>query len=136
MADDDSATHTPLQVTLDQRGHVTIFRLGGDLDNRTLDSAKAAVQKTLDEGHLQLLMDLAQVRYVDSAGLGFFIGTLKRVREAGGELKLLNLNAYMLGIFRLISLDYVLDLHDDLDRALGSFGPPPAGTQPQTETNP
>lgn len=115
-------TPKPLSIATSEKDGVTILKLEGDLDNQSLPIARQALAAAVDAGKKRLLFDLERVDYVDSSGLGFFIATLKRVKEIGGEVKLLKLNAYMLGIFRLIHLDYVLDLYDDPEKAMASFG--------------
>lgn len=112
-----------LQVSQSQRGQVTILTLAGDLDVQSLPRVRQALAEAMDAGRLKVLIDAAKVDYIDSSGLGLLIGTLKRIKELGGALKLVGLNAYMLGIFRLIHLDYVLETFDNLEKALASFEP-------------
>ena len=112
----------PLAIQTSEKGGILILKFTGDLDNASLPVARQALATAVDQGKKRLLLDLERVDYVDSSGLGFFIGTLKKMKEIGGEVKLLRLNAYMLGIFRLIHLDYVLELYDDPEKALASFG--------------
>lgn len=111
----------PLKIVRTDRGGVHVLKLSGDLDSQGLPAAKTALSELLDSGRMKILLDVEDVAFIDSAGLGFFIGTLKKMKELGGELKLYKLNAYMLGIFRLLRLDYVLELYDDMEKALASF---------------
>ena len=104
-----------------QREAITIVELIGDLDLGTLKVAKETIQKELDQDKKFFLIDLAKVGYIDSSGLGFLIGSLKKVRERQGDLKIARLNAYMLGIFKLLNLHEVLEVYDDFDTALEAF---------------
>ena len=97
------------------------MKLSGDLDSQNLPAARKVLAESLEAGNKKILIDLEGVGYIDSSGLGFFIGSLKKIKELGGDLKLFKLNAYMLGIFRLIHLDYVLELHEDMEKAISSF---------------
>ena len=63
-------------------------------------------------------MDLKEMDYIDSSGLGFFIATLKKLRDHNGDLKIINLNSYIKGIFRLIQLDYVIEICEDENSAI------------------
>ena len=110
-----------LTVEMKQQDAVTIVELTGDLDLGTLKEAKASIQRQLDENRRYFLVDLAKVGYIDSSGLGFLIGSLKKVRERQGDLKITRLNAYMLGIFKLLNLHEVLEVYDDFNTALQAF---------------
>ena len=115
-------SNTPLTLTRIDSGDVSILRLSGDLDGQHMADAKTTLANLFGEGRKKILFDLGKVAYIDSSGLGFFIGALKKAREVKGCVKLLGLNAYMLGIFRLINLDRILDIYDDEKAALASFG--------------
>ena len=85
--------------------------------------APAATSKlAAPTGPLKIIIDLEDVEYIDSSGLGFFIGTLKKVKELKGDLKLAHLNAYMMGIFKLINMHYIIEIHENLEKAIKSFG--------------
>jgi anti-sigma B factor antagonist len=75
-------------------------------------------------GPLKIVIDLEGCEYIDSSGLGFFIGSLKKIKEQKGDLKLAHLNAYMMGIFKLINMHYIIEIHENLEKAIKSFGSP------------
>ena len=110
-----------LRIEMKQQEAVTIVELIGDLDLSTLKEAKASIQKQLDDNKRFFLVDPEKVGYIDSSGLGFLIGSLKKVKERQGDLKIARLNAYMLGIFKLLNLHEVLEVYDDFDTALQAF---------------
>lgn len=98
-----------------------VLSLIGDLDMWTLPRAKDQIQALLEEGKVKIVLDLERTNYIDSSGLGFFIGTLKKLRDAGGELILINLNAYIYGIFQLIQLQHIIRTYDSLEEASKEF---------------
>lgn len=102
------------------KGYV-VLSLIGDLDMWTLPRAKEEIQKLIAEKKVKLVLDLEKTNYIDSSGLGFFIGTLKKLRDAGGELILINLNAYIYGIFQLIQLQHIIKTYDSLEEASKEF---------------
>ncbi len=102
------------------KGYI-VLSLIGDLDMWTLPRAKEEVQKLIDEQKVKVVLDLEKTNYIDSSGLGFFIGTLKKLRDAGGELILINLNAYIYGIFQLIQLQHIIKTFDSLEEASKEF---------------
>ncbi|NCB37245.1 MAG: anti-sigma factor antagonist [Erysipelotrichia bacterium] len=102
------------------KGYI-VLSLIGDLDMWTLPTAKEQVQKLVEENKVKVVLDLERTNYIDSSGLGFFIGTLKKLRDAGGELILINLNAYIYGIFQLIQLQHIIKTYDSLEEASKEF---------------
>lgn len=99
-----------------------VIEMSGDLDMYTLPDAKNKVSELIESGKKYLVMDLTGIQYVDSSGLGFFIGTLKKLRDKSGDMKLINLNNYIHGIFKLIHLHYIIEVCESLDEALVKFG--------------
>jgi anti-sigma B factor antagonist len=124
-----------LDIREEQIDAITVLHFSGDLDIKTLPKARAAIDALVGEkkagkkaakkdGPPNAIIDLEDVEYIDSSGLGFLIGTLKKLKERKGNLKLANLNAYMMGIFKLINMHYILEIHEGLDKALKSFSSP------------
>lgn len=102
------------------KGYV-VLSLKGDLDMWTLPQAKEKVNGLVEQGKVKLVLDLENMNYIDSSGLGFFIGTLKKLRDAGGNMVLISLNAYIYGIFKLIQLQHIIKTFDNLEEAKKHF---------------
>ncbi|MBF0542812.1 MAG: STAS domain-containing protein [Candidatus Riflebacteria bacterium] len=103
-----------------QKGY-TVLSLIGDLDMWTLPQAKERINELVNNKKVKIVLDLEKMNYIDSSGLGFFIGTLKKLRDAGGDLMLINLNAYIYGIFKLIQLQHIIQTYDSLEEASKHF---------------
>lgn len=102
------------------KGYV-VLSLIGDLDMWTLPLAKEQIQHLIEDKKVKLVLDLEKTNYIDSSGLGFFIGTLKKLRDAGGDLVLISLNSYIYGIFQLIQLQHIIKTYDSLEDAAKEF---------------
>ncbi|MDP7422659.1 MAG: STAS domain-containing protein [bacterium] len=105
-------------------GNITLLMITGDLDMYTLPKAKNTINHITETGRNRILIDLKNMDYIDSSGLGFFIGTLKKLKEKGGDLKLMNLNSYIQGIFKLINLNYIIEIFEDRETAIKHFNNP------------
>ena len=79
------------------------------------------VQSLLDRDHTQLLLNLAEVDYIDSSGLGEVVRSYTTVRNAGGDLKLLSLTLKVRDLMQITKLLTVLDVFDNEATALKSF---------------
>jgi anti-anti-sigma factor len=91
------------EIELQSQGRV---RLSGRLDAAQADRAKA----TLDTVNEPAVLDLADLDYVSSAGLGVLVQTYKRLRDAGHGFRLTNLKPRIRSVFVYAGLDKVLQL--------------------------
>jgi len=100
-------------VVLDLKGKLTIGE--GDV------LLKETVQKLMDQGHNKLLLNLEDVPYVDSAGLGEIVRTYTTVSRQGGSLKLLNLTKRITDLLAITKLLTVFDTFESEAEAVSSF---------------
>jgi anti-sigma B factor antagonist len=75
----------------------------------------------LRQGFRKVLVDLAAVTYIDSAGVGIMVGEYKIVRDKGGALKLLNLSKQSHRLLAMMKLRSVFEVFDDEAMAIRSF---------------
>lgn len=99
---------------LDLRGKLTI----GDGDELLKDKINSLVQ----QGQVSILLNLADVPYVDSAGLGQMVSSFRTVTRSGGALRLLNLTARIEEVLTITKLLTVFDTYESESEALASFG--------------
>ena len=105
-------------------GNVAIIKVTGDITlNKGGDVLlKDKVQSLLQQGHKHLLIDLANVSYVDSAGLGELVQAYATSKNRGGALKLLNVTKRLRDLLVVTKLLTVFEAFDDEAAALASFG--------------
>src|ERR1700678_986356 len=103
-------------------GGVTIVDLSGKI---TLGEGgltlREEVHKLLDEGKKKIVLNLADVNYIDSSGLGELVSSYTSVKNSGGELKLLNLTSRVRDLLVITKLVTVFDVQDDEASAVSSF---------------
>jgi len=104
-------------------GPVTVLDLSGKLtlghsDERVL----AEVVRVLESGAARVLINLDQVPYMDSAGMGALVTCGKRAVERGAALKLLNPSKRVYDLLTLVKLDRVFEMFHDETAAVASFG--------------
>jgi anti-sigma B factor antagonist len=101
---------------------VTVLDLGGKI---TLGEGSVALRDAVREavaaGSKKILMNLADVNYIDSAGLGELVAAYTSVKNAGGELKLLSLSKKVKDLLVITKLLTVFDVKDNEKDALASF---------------
>jgi anti-sigma B factor antagonist len=111
-----------LAITTREVDHVTLLDIRGRiiLGDET-DTLRSAVRDLLARGKKKIILNLADVDYIDSSGVGELVGSFTTVRNAGGELKLLNLTKKVHDILNVTKLYTVFDIRDDEFKAVKSF---------------
>ena len=101
---------------------VTIVDLSGKI---TLGEGgmtlREEVRKLLADGSKKIVLNLGEVNYIDSSGLGELVSAYTAVKNAGGELKLLNLTSKVRDLLVITKLVTVFDVRDDEASAVSSF---------------
>ena len=100
---------------------VAVVQVDGQLIVGNRLELKDLVQAALDKGERRLLIDFSRTGYIDSSGLGALVSTSKKIREAGGELRLSGLNEDLRSLFELTKLDTLFAIAETPQQALASF---------------
>jgi anti-sigma B factor antagonist len=118
-----------LTMSTRQVGEVTIVDISGQIELGEESAAvRDLVRDLLSKGHKQILLNLGDVHYIDSSGLGILVGAFGSVRKQGGELKLLNLTNNVSDLMQITKLYTVFDIANDEALSVKSFGQSAAAT--------
>ena len=111
-----------MKIVERQVGDVIILDLHGKiLIGEGDDALREAVTKLVDSGKTKLLLNLADVPYVDSAGLGEIVRCYTTVSKKGGKLKLLNLTKKIQDLLSITKLLTVFETFESESEATKSF---------------
>jgi anti-sigma B factor antagonist len=111
-------------MTIDTRtsNGVTILDIHGKI---TIGEGSAEIRNTvrdlLQAGKKKILLNLGDVSYVDSSGIGELVSSFTTVTNQGGELKLLNLTKKLRELLAITKLLTVFESFDDEETAVGSY---------------
>jgi anti-sigma B factor antagonist len=100
---------------------VTVVHVDGQLIIGNRQELKELIQAAVERGERRILVDFSETGYIDSSGLGALVSVAKRVREAGGELRLSGLNEDLRALFELTKLDTLFAIADPPQQALATF---------------
>jgi anti-sigma B factor antagonist len=106
-----------------QNRGVSILRVSGYVDTTTSPELERRLQALLREKRYHIVVDLARVEYISSAGWGIFISEIREIREKGGDLKLAGMIPDVREVFDLLEFENILQSYSDADLASASFGP-------------
>jgi anti-sigma B factor antagonist len=103
--------------TNEKRGRYAVIAVRGELDAATAPQLRNELDDRVSEGEDQLVVDLCEVEFLDSAALGVLVGTLKQLRAYGGNLSLVCTQPRILHVFQITQLEEVFAIHDSVDAA-------------------
>lgn len=105
-----------------QAGDVTILDLSGKITiGEGSVQLREAVRRMLDEGRKKILLNLGDVSYVDSSGIGELVSSYTTTGNNGGQLKLLNQTKKIHDLLTITKLVTVFETHDNEQTAVASF---------------
>jgi anti-sigma B factor antagonist len=100
---------------------VSGIRVDGVIDTSTASELEEVFDSLLKRGRYRIVVDLAGVDYVSSAGWGIFISNIRDVRSNGGDIKLANMIPNVYEIYDLLEFDNVLRAFASVDEARLDF---------------
>jgi anti-sigma B factor antagonist len=111
-----------LNISERQAGDVTVLDLSGKITiGEGSVSLRSAIRRLIEEGKKKILLNLGQVSYVDSSGIGELVSSFTTINREGGQLKLLNLTQKIQDLLAITKLLTVFDVYEDEATALNSF---------------
>ncbi len=107
-----------LEVAVRSESGKAVIDVGGEVDILTAPKLREQIHHAIDRGEKDLIVDLLDVSFMDSSGLGVLISALKRTKEVGGSLTVVAATRPVTNVLSLTGLDKVFPVHDSLDVAL------------------
>ncbi len=100
---------------------VSVLLLNGFLDAHTAQIFEKELQTLVDEQRYKIVVNLAELNYISSAGLGVFMGFIEDVRENSGDIKLSNLIPKVYKVFDLLGFPSLYEIFDKEEDATSKF---------------
>ncbi len=97
---------------------VPVVHLGGEIDLHTCPELRASLQSLIDDGSTRIILDMAEVPYVDSAALGVLVDTQRRLKEKNGTLYLAAVTPFVLRAFEITRLIRIFHIKDSVAVAM------------------
>src|SRR5438876_1221937 len=111
-----------VKLTTRQVGDVTVIDVAGRITLGEGSSAlRVALRELVKENHKNILLNLREVTYIDSSGIGELVSGFTTITNQGGRLKLLSLTHRVKDLLQITKLYTVFDVHEDEAHAVRSF---------------
>jgi anti-sigma B factor antagonist len=111
-----------MKATIRQIDSVTVMDISGRITlGEGCSQLREMIRDQVSKGNKKVLLNLGDVTYIDSSGIGELVSAFTTVSKEGGQLKLLNLTKKVHDLLQITKLYTVFDVHDDEAKAIGSF---------------
>ncbi len=108
-----------MEILVENEQDFTIVSVAGRLDASTAPEMEKRCADLIDEGARKVILNLAGLEYVSSAGLRSVLATAKKLKAAGGRLGLCSLSGLVQEVFAISGFDALLPIYDTLADAIG-----------------
>jgi anti-sigma B factor antagonist len=99
-----------IKVDNHQNNGKTFVFVAGEIDAYTAPKLREELLPLAEEQNKSLIVSLKEVSYIDSTGLGVFIGLFKQITKNSGELKLVDLSERLVRLFQITGLSNIIDI--------------------------
>jgi anti-sigma B factor antagonist len=111
-----------MKATIRQVDSVVVVDVSGRITlGEGCSQLRELIRDQLGKGNKRILLNLADVTYIDSSGIGELVSAFTAVSNQGGQLKLLNLTKKVHDLLQITKLYTVFDIHDDEAKAISAF---------------
>lgn len=110
-----------MNITEREQNGVTIYSIEGRVDSEGAVDLDMALQAATASGKYKMVLEMAEVRYINSAGLRTLADILTQDQKAGGDLKLVNLHPKVQRVFQIIGFERFFNIYESVDEAVAAF---------------
>jgi anti-sigma B factor antagonist len=110
-----------MKIVHEKLNGVDLLKLVGRLDAATSKEFKKTMTSLTEEKRSQILLDLSELDFIDSSGLGSLVGALRSVNNQGGDIRIAAIKPQVRAIFELTRLHRVFSIFNDRATAEKSF---------------
>ncbi len=110
-----------MKITEREQDGIIIYAVEGRVDSEGAVDLDLALQSATAEGKHKMVLEMAEVRYINSAGLRTLADILTQNQKAGGDLKLVNLHPKVQRVFQIIGFDRFFNIYPTVEEAIAAF---------------
>ena len=110
-----------MELSVEKVGNVAVVKVPGrSLEASNVEEFKRNMAPILDK-NTSVVLDIQNLDFVDSSGLGAFLSCLRRLNAAGGDLKIAGMRKSVVALFELVRMHRICDVLDTVDEAVKAF---------------
>jgi len=109
------------EVLREDKSEISILRIKGFLDAHTAPKFEQGIQDLVNESRNNIIVSMAELNYISSAGLGVFMGFIEEIREKDGDIKLCCMSPKVFKVFDLLGFPALYEIYDKDEEAIQKF---------------
>jgi anti-sigma B factor antagonist len=109
------------EISQAEKDNVTVLYLKGFLDAHTAPQFEKALQQLIKNDKVKIIVNMDQLDYISSAGLGVIMGFIEEIREKNGDIKMSNLSTKVYRVFDLLGFPALYEIYENEDEAQSKF---------------
>ena len=110
-----------MEITIETVDGVTVIRLNGSLDSRSVTGLRDRIAALIADGATRFVVDAAQLRFVDSSGLGALLYLRRFARQGKGDVRIASAGRELLVLLDISGLRTIFDVCPDVPSAVSRF---------------
>ncbi|ABR48370.1 anti-sigma-factor antagonist [Alkaliphilus metalliredigens QYMF] len=108
-----------MQLKYEMIDHVLIVKFTGELDHHVAEEIRGELDETIAQKRMKhLILDLSEMTFMDSSGIGVIIGRYKNITKLGGKVAVINVPEKINKIFKLAGLYHIITKYSDKNEAI------------------
>jgi anti-sigma B factor antagonist len=113
-----------MEMTIRQEGAIKVLSCQGRFDAQVADQFKHKLRDVIEQGDIQIILDLGGVVFLDSSGLGALVASQRKIKEKKGELKLAGPQPEVRSVFDITRVSRLFHICKDVPEAVQAFQTP------------
>ncbi|HHS12180.1 MAG TPA: anti-sigma factor antagonist [bacterium] len=109
------------EVKREDRDQISVVAVKGYLDAHTAPELEQMLQQLVDEERVHIVVNLAGLSYISSAGLGVFMGFIEDIRKKNGDIKLAEPNEKVYRVFDLLGFPVLYEIYQKEEEAIEKY---------------
>ena len=110
-----------MEISEDKINDIDVLKLKGRLEASSAKIIKDRVNSLAKQKRVNIVIEMGDIDFIDSSGLGSLVSCLRSVKKGGGDIKVASLQDHVRAIFELTRLHRIFQIFDDSDTASKSF---------------
>ena len=110
-----------MDISSRAKGEVVVLDISGEIDLYNAPEIKDIVNKLIEQKKYNVIINLKEVTYIDSSGIGALISSLSNLKKYQGGLKIINVFASVKKVFELTKLTSFFEIYDSEEEAVKAF---------------
>ncbi len=114
-------SESELAISVESLKRVDLVKLSGRIDSSNAEQVDATFKEIIENGRVNIVVDLSEVNYMSSAGLRALVSALRECKQRRGDVRLANISERVQEVLSLAGLDSLFESFADVTNAVGSF---------------